>query len=275
MARDVFRYINEQDEATVRAISDRLEFRGTDAPFTAMREAYFDRLPLGAARLVLAVGCGTGVELRALARRAEFSGRAIGIDQSPALLEDGRRLAAREGVGDRLDFRVGDALRLDLPAASVDVVVAHTVLSHVADPATALREAARVVRPGGTVAVFDGDYASLTWSHPDRDLARTMDEAVIGTIVNNPRVLREMPRLLRQAGLALVEVLPHVYAEVGVGRFFANAAESFAPMVRRAGTVSGEAVDAWLEHQRRALEDRTFFAACNYYSYLAQRPGAA
>jgi len=49
-ARDVYRYINELDETTVRAVVDRLEFRGCDAFFTAMREAYFDRLPLASAR---------------------------------------------------------------------------------------------------------------------------------------------------------------------------------------------------------------------------------
>jgi SAM-dependent methyltransferase len=117
MARDVYCYINELDDATVRAIGDQLEFRGADASFTAMREAYFDRLPLPSARLVLAVGCGTGVEMRALARRAEFGGRVIGIDHSPALVEHGRRLAAQEGVADRLEFRMGDALLLDMPDA--------------------------------------------------------------------------------------------------------------------------------------------------------------
>jgi ubiquinone/menaquinone biosynthesis C-methylase UbiE len=239
MARDVFRYINELDESTVRALGDRLEFRGTDATFSAMREAYFDRLPLGGARLALAVGCGTGVEMRALARRAEFAGRVLGVDQSPALVETGRRIAAEEGIAGRLEFRVGDALRLDLPDASVDVVLAHTVLSHVPDPLAALREAARVVRPGGMVAVFDGDYASLTWGHPDPALGRTMDEAIIGAIVHNPRVLRDLPRLLRGAGLELVEALPHLFAEIGGGRFFANGAESFAPLVTRAGQVPG------------------------------------
>jgi ubiquinone/menaquinone biosynthesis C-methylase UbiE len=178
MARDVYRYINELDEETVRAVGDRLESRGRDAFFAAMREAYFDRLPLASARLVLAVGCGTGVEMRALARHDRFQGRVIGVDQSPALVEHGRRLAAQEGAGERLEFRVGDALCLDMPEAGVDVVLAHTLLSHVADPLAMLREAARVARPGGSVAVFDGDYASWTWSHPDAALARTMDEAL-------------------------------------------------------------------------------------------------
>ncbi len=52
---------------------------------------------------------------------------------------------------------------LELPAASFDVVHAHQVLQHVADPVAALREMARVTRPGGVVAVRDSDYAAFAW----------------------------------------------------------------------------------------------------------------
>src|SRR5262245_36827496 len=99
-----------------------------------------------------------------------------------------------------------------------------------------------------------------------------MDDAFFAAMVNNPRVLREMPRLLRDAGLELADVLPYMYSEVGTGRFFAGAAESYAPMIRSSGLVAGETVDAWLHEQRCAVEQRTFFAACNYYAYLALRP---
>jgi hypothetical protein len=81
-----------------------------------------------------------------------------------------------------------------------------------------------------------------------------------------------MPRLLRDADLELVDVLANVYSEVGTGRFFAGAAESYAPMIKNSGLVAGDTVDTWLEEQRRGLEQRTFFAACNYYTYLARRP---
>jgi ubiquinone/menaquinone biosynthesis C-methylase UbiE len=84
--------------------------------------------------------------------------------------------------------------------ASLDVVLAHTLLSHVTDPQTVLREPCRVVTPGRTVAVFDGDYASLTFAHPDPDRAEWIEAARLGVLVNNPRVMRDLPRLLREAG---------------------------------------------------------------------------
>ncbi|HEX2508631.1 MAG TPA: methyltransferase domain-containing protein, partial [Miltoncostaeaceae bacterium] len=109
MARDVYRFINELEPEALEAIGGRLEFRGADATFSRMRDAYLDELPLGSARTVLDVGCGTGVEARALLARPDFVGRVVALDQSPALLERARRLATEELVQERLDLVVGDA----------------------------------------------------------------------------------------------------------------------------------------------------------------------
>ena len=87
--------------------------------------------------------------------------------------------------------------------ASFDAVVAHTLISHVPGPLAVLKEAARVLKPGGTMAVFDGDYGSLTFDQPDEAKAVADDAKLIRAVVANPRVMGQMPRLLRDAGLAL------------------------------------------------------------------------
>jgi SAM-dependent methyltransferase len=84
-ARDAYRFINEQDEPTVQSLINRLEFRGKDPAFTQWRDDYLARLRLGSAATVLDLGCGTGVVTRALAGRADFGGRVVGVDQSPML----------------------------------------------------------------------------------------------------------------------------------------------------------------------------------------------
>jgi len=70
------RFVNDLDPATVQALIDRLEFRGTDPTFTRLRDDYLGKLPLASARRVLVVGCGSGVIPRALARRAGFASEA-------------------------------------------------------------------------------------------------------------------------------------------------------------------------------------------------------
>jgi SAM-dependent methyltransferase len=270
--RDVMEVMNEQDDATLQRFIERFEFRGRHPRFVAFREAYLREMELSPSATVLEIGCGTGVVARALAARSGFSGRITAVDQSPVLLEATRRLAAQEGVGERLEFRAGDAHALDLPDASFDAVIAHTLLSHVTDPAAVLAEAARVVRPGGVVAIFDGDYASWTFGCSDPVLGKAMGEALPAAVVSKPRVMRDLPRLLRGAGLALAAGQAHAYAEIGVGRFFLGQAETFAPMVARAGLLPAARVEAWLADQRKASEEGVFFGACNYYAYIARRP---
>ncbi|WP_336213997.1 methyltransferase domain-containing protein [Nonomuraea sp. LPB2021202275-12-8] len=269
--RDAMEFINEQDEATLRRFVDRLEARGADPVFTGYREEYFDRAALTSARTVLEVGCGTGLIARALAGRKGFGGRVTAVDQSPVLVDAARRLSAAEGVDGRIDFLVGDAHALDLPGGTFDAVIAHTLISHVGDPLTVLREAARVVRPGGTVTVFDGDYASLSFGGADAALGQAMEQALLAVIVSKPRVMRDLPRVLVAAGLRTTFVRAHVHAEVGTGAFFPGMLDAFAPLISRAGLLPAERVDGWLAEQRRAMADGTFFAACNYYTYIAER----
>ena len=268
-ARDAMQFINEQNAATLERFIERLEFRAKDPTFLAYRDAYLKLIDMSGAAAVVDLGCGTGVVTRALAARDGFAGTVTGIDQSPEFIAAAERLAATDGVGDRVEFVVGDAHELDFPTASFDAVVAHTLVSHVRDPLAVLAEAARVVRPGGSVAIFDGDYASLTFGSSDSRLGQAMELAVQSMIMSSPRVMRELPRLLSKAGLRLIATQAHVYAEAGSSSFLLNLAETYAPLVASTGLLPAPDVDAWLADQRRSAADGTFFAACNYYAYVA------
>ncbi len=269
-ARDAMQFINEQSDATIERVIERLEFRAKDPTFTAYREAYLELIDLPPTAAVLDLGCGTGVVTRALAARDGFAGRFTGIDQSPEFIAAAESLASKDGVGERVEFVVGDAHALDLPAASFDAAVAHTLVSHVRDPLAVLTEAARVVLPDGPVAVFDGDYASLTFGCSDPQLGEAMEHALQSVIMSSPRVMRELPRLLPQAGLRLIATQAHAYAEAGSSSFFLNLAETYGPLAASAGLIPAAHVDAWLADQLRSAEDGTFFAACNYYAYIAR-----
>lgn len=273
--RDVHRVSHELDETTIQNLITRMEVRGKDPTFTRLRDAYLEKLPLASAMNVLDLGCGTGVVTRAVARRAGFTGRSAGIDQSPAFIETARRLAVEEGLGDRVEFHVGDAHSLGYPDRSFDVVIAHTLISHVTDPITVLKEAARVIRTTGIIAIFDGDYASLTFACSDPELGKAMDEALRITVFTNPRVMSHLSRILGEVGLELAGTLPHAHAEIGTAGFFKSFAETYAPLVSRTGLLSAEQVDTWLAEQRRAMEEGTFFAACNYYAVFARPPVAS
>lgn len=122
---------------------------------------------------LLDVGCGPGSITLGLADRV---GSAVGIDPAEEAID-----MARELAGDRSDvsFRRGDAYDLPFEDGAFDVVFAHQVLQHLADPVAALTEARRVLRPGGIIAVRDADYGTMVHDphHPRLDSwARLYDE---------------------------------------------------------------------------------------------------
>ena len=108
---------------------------------------------------LLDVGSGPGTITADL---ASLTGQVTATEVTGAALDLCRAEAQRRGVGN-IDFAVTDVHALDFPDDSFDVVHAHQVLQHVADPVRALREMRRVCRPGGLIAARDSDYAGFTW----------------------------------------------------------------------------------------------------------------
>jgi SAM-dependent methyltransferase len=119
---------------------------------------------------LLDVGCGPGTITLDLAARVA-PGKVVGIDRADEVIAQADALRAERGV-DRVRFATGDVYALDFDDASFDVVHAHQVLQHLQDPVAALRELRRVLRPGGTLAVRDSDYAAFVWAPADPRLTR-------------------------------------------------------------------------------------------------------
>jgi 2-polyprenyl-3-methyl-5-hydroxy-6-metoxy-1,4-benzoquinol methylase len=122
---------------------------------------------------VLDIGCGPGTITTDLAQRVA-PGSVVGIDNDPAPLGEARTEAQRHGVHN-VSFAVADVHNLDFPNGTFDVVHAHQVLQHLAEPVAALREMRRVCTPGGIVAARDADYAATTWYPPQAGLDHWLD----------------------------------------------------------------------------------------------------
>ena len=110
---------------------------------------------------LLDIGSGPGTITVDLAERVA-PGPVTAVEVTEAALAVTRAEFERRGCTSAR-LVTGDIHDLPFPSGSFDVVHAHQVLQHVADPVAALREMVRVCRPGGVVAVRDGDYSGFTW----------------------------------------------------------------------------------------------------------------
>ena len=154
---------------------------------------------------VLDVGCGPGTITLDLAE-AVAPGEVVGIDRSPDVVAVARQAAVERGLGN-VSFRVGDVYALDEPDGSFDVVHAHQVLQHLADPVRALVELRRVCRSGGLVAVRDADYAAMAWAPPDPQLDRWLERYRTAARANGgePDAGRHLLGWVRAAGFSSIQ----------------------------------------------------------------------
>jgi SAM-dependent methyltransferase len=148
---------------------------------------------------VLDLGSGGGIDVLLSARRVGPTGRAYGLDMTDEMLALARENQTKAGV-ENVEWLRGHIEQVPLPDASVDVVISNCVINLSADKPAALREAARVLRPGGRFAVTD------VIADPDMDAATRADMAQLTGCVAGALTRDEYARHLRAAGLADVEI---------------------------------------------------------------------
>ncbi|MEW9922474.1 methyltransferase domain-containing protein [Marimonas sp. MJW-29] len=152
-----------------------------------------------------------------------------------------------------------------------DLVVLHTLISHVVDPSAVLKEAARLTSPDGRIVVFDGDYASITFGAGDPEVNDLALEGLLKTVVAHPRVMRQFPQLLVKSGLQIVDFLPELLAEVGRAEFFKSMLDSYAGPMVAAGHLDEGIAQQWLSTHNGASEAGAFFGSCNFMTYILSK----
>lgn len=150
---------------------------------------------------VLDVGSGTGEFLIEVARMQKV--RAVGVDSSEVMVKTASERAAAAGVD--VHFVVGDAQRLEFPDDSFDSVNCSLVLLHLVDPVKAVSEMARVLAPGGRVAISEPDHDSFMIDSDDLTVARAIRGQIVAA-TRNPAMGRRLSRVVADSGLQVLDV---------------------------------------------------------------------
>lgn len=163
--------------------------------------------------VVVDLGCGGGLDVFLAARKVGPEGRAIGIDMTPAMLERARASAAAGGFNN-VEFHQSTIDKIPLPDASADCILSNCVVNLAPDKPAVFREMARVLKPGGRLAISD---IALKGELPEA-LARSM--AVYVGCIAGAIGMEEYGAGLRAAGFEHVEIVDsgadlNAYAKVG------------------------------------------------------------
>ncbi|MCC6887792.1 MAG: methyltransferase domain-containing protein [Hyphomicrobiales bacterium] len=240
------------------------------APETA---SLLDRIGVAPGWHCLDLGCGPGGITSLLSPRVGPAGRVVGLDR------DRRFLAhARAGAPANVEFRQGDAYGSDLPDASFDLVHMRFIASTAGDPDRLLREAIRLARPGGVVALQEPDGSTLNCDPPHPAWER-LKAALLGAFAGvgaDLTLARRLYRLAREAGLVEVQYRPFLLAVRSVDPlvdYLPSTVESLRGTVLRLGLLSAaeltEALAACRAHLR---EPGTVFTMYTVAQVWGRRP---
>ncbi|WP_432839226.1 methyltransferase domain-containing protein [Dactylosporangium sp. CA-092794] len=232
------------------------------------KERLLAGLRLRAGDAVLDVGCGPGTDLAALANAVGPAGVVVGIDRDPVMAGQARR---RSTATAQVTVIGGDAHALPLGDGSVDRARTDRVLQHLADPARAVAELRRVVRPGGLVALAEPDWDTLVIDDADIATSRAYTRFITTAVVRNAGIGRRLARLLHDAGFEV----DAVDASVALFRDYAAADTILQlPAVARrgweAGALDEQATRAWLAR----LSAEPFLAALTFFTAIGRAPAA-
>ncbi|MEM8793743.1 MAG: methyltransferase domain-containing protein [Pseudomonadota bacterium] len=249
-------------------IADAMEARCLDSAQVAMRQSYLSGLSLPSGARAVEFGSGTGHVTRDMMDMAGAA-EALGIEPSPVMVE-----RARERHGDipGLSFQTGDAAATGLPDASVDLVMMHTLLCHAPASGEIVAEAFRILKSGGVVAVFDGDYDLTDVQIGDHDPLQPVINYMIGVNVNDRWLPRRLAPLLTDAGFVVMARQAHGYLAEGDAAYFLTVVDRGADSLSAKGTIGAEMASAIKVEGRRRVEASAFYGFMNYISVIARKP---
>jgi SAM-dependent methyltransferase len=234
-----------------------------------IREWTLDQLAPMPGERAVDIGSGTGHDVQRFAELVGSSGRAVGVEPNARMRAvAAERAAAAASVAEFVD---GDATALPFDDGSVDVVRSERVFQHLDAPERAATEVARVLAPGGRVAIVDSDWGTAVLHPGDPDVIRRL-HGFQWSEWANPASGRRLPKLLIDAGLT-------VEPDIGsTALIFPQAVVESAPMIQQASAaaVAGGAITAeeraeLLEGLRRAAEEGWAMISVTMYAVVARK----
>jgi len=264
---DVFANITKTPADMVAMVADVLETRAAIPSQKDMTQTYLGEIDFPKDAKVLEVGCGTGPVCRVLATLPNVA-EVTGVDPSEILLEKARGLSTDF---DNITYVEGDGKTLNFDDASFDVVILHTILTHVPDPQQILSEASRVLKKDGILGVCDADFATATLCSVDLDPLEVCCKAFVENYVTDKYLVRKMSSLVQNAGFKIQPLRSYGLVETLSPGLTLSWIDRGADALTQDGTISAEFAGAMKVEGKRRADSGQFFGYMAYASLIAHK----
>lgn len=231
----------------------------------AQREQVLQQLAPKAGERALDIGCGPGLTSAALGQSVGASGLVTAVDMAEPMLNLARQRCA---AMPQVQFQNLDVTHLPMADDSFDIALATQVYEYVPDVLGALKELARVLRPGGRVLLVDTDWESAVWASRDDARMRQVLE-VWNQHIPWPQLPRSLVQTMNQAGFQQVQVavMPLLNARFDAQTYSAGMLDVIGAFVTGRAGLSAQDVADWKADVRSMEQHTGYFFSLNRYVF--------
>lgn len=247
-----------------------LDQLNTDESVQKVKRQSYGLLQISPGVHLLDVGCGTGEDVRTLAKLVGSTGRVVGVDVSESMIIEAKN--RYEGSKLPIEFHVGDANHLDFPNNTFNGCRADLTFQNLTNPQQALTELVRVAKSGARIVLSEPDWETLLIDSSDFQITRKIlnficDEHPHGWLG------RQLPRFFRDVGLEDIKSIP--VTSIGTDYTQFNQRFRFQPRVKRAQEaeiITETEATTWLNQLKEFDRLNRFFWAHSIFIVSGRKP---
>jgi SAM-dependent methyltransferase len=247
----------------------KLDQRAASVFWNEMKRQMLALLDIQEGDHVIDVGCGTGDDVREIAKYVGPKGRAVGVDFSLIMVEEARR---RGNLGLPVEFYVGNAQSLEFPDQSFDCCRVERVLQHLNDPSKAVAELTRVAKSGARVVIIEPDYGATRIEGGDPIITRKLIEARCAHF-RNGRVGMLLPLLFKQQGLVEVSLkMTRLETTSLAANDEQRLRENYVEPALARGLIAGTEGDIWISSLKEAVGMKRYLHSMSLFLTSGKKP---